>query len=57
MKVKRFYWVWSTRSLTRHMAPTRSEGLTYCGRMVDMAWRWSLPRPKLRVCKTCVNHR
>jgi hypothetical protein len=56
-KLKRFYWVWSPRGTTRHMAATRIEGLTRCGRVVTIGWKWALggskalrERPR---CKDC----
>jgi hypothetical protein len=57
-RIKRFYWVRSPRrdAQTRHMAATRSEGLTYCGRPVVMGWRWQTGRIRkpLPRCKDCL---
>jgi len=55
-KVNRFFWVWSTRSTTRHMASALTEGYARCGRAVTIGWQWarrgSAPR-KLPRCKGC----
>jgi len=56
MSIKRFYFVFSLRGRAIHRAKTRSEGMTYCGRVVTTAWRWAKPTPghhMLDRCKQC----
>lgn len=56
MKVKRFFYVSSPRSLVRHImyGKTHSEGAAKCGTFVRKGWRWVMAAEAVGpVCKRC----